>query len=297
MNDSSSRSFTTLAKPADPSIAQVLRAVDAAAKMLGYEYFLAGATARDLVLVNALGLRPGRATRDIDFGLAVENWTQFWTFKESLIESGSFRANATSVQRLYYKDAYAGWELPVDLIPFGPIESEEGTIAWPPKSEVIMNVAGFDDAFRSAVRLTIEEDLVVRVASLPGLTLMKLLAWRDRHLENNKDASDLYTVIATYADAGNDNRLFDHELDLLEATEFNMELAGAQLLGRDIASICGDGCLGHIKEILDSERLVADLIMQMNQVCDRFGEHPKRTGTLLDHLRLGISDECCRTNR
>ena len=41
------------------------------------EYFVAGATARDLILVNVHGLRPGRATRDIDFGIAVESWEQF----------------------------------------------------------------------------------------------------------------------------------------------------------------------------------------------------------------------------
>jgi predicted nucleotidyltransferase len=50
-------------------------------KTLGHEYCLVGATARDLLLVNALGLRPGRQTRDLDFGLALETWEQFTAFK------------------------------------------------------------------------------------------------------------------------------------------------------------------------------------------------------------------------
>jgi predicted nucleotidyltransferase len=29
------------------------------------------------------------------------------------------------------------------------------------------------------------------VASVPGLTLLKLIAWVDRRIENNKDAADL----------------------------------------------------------------------------------------------------------
>ena len=32
----------------------------------------------------------------------------------------------------------------------------------------------------------------MRVASVPGLTLLKLAAWVDRGLENNKDATDLH---------------------------------------------------------------------------------------------------------
>src|SRR3954469_12064169 len=78
------RSLMELVKPADPSIVSVLRAVDGVAKTLGHDYCLVGATARDLLLVNALGLRPGRQTRDLDFGLALETWEQFSAFKEAL---------------------------------------------------------------------------------------------------------------------------------------------------------------------------------------------------------------------
>jgi len=45
-------------------------------------FFLAGATARDLMLVNVYGLRPGRATRDIDFGIAIESWDEFQGWNE-----------------------------------------------------------------------------------------------------------------------------------------------------------------------------------------------------------------------
>jgi len=93
MNNSSIRHFTELANPVDPSIALVLRAVDRVAQAWGYEYFLVGATARHVLLVNALGLPAARATRDIDFGLAVGSWEQFDTFKQSLTEQNCFRAS------------------------------------------------------------------------------------------------------------------------------------------------------------------------------------------------------------
>ena len=54
--------------PVDPSVVRVLRALDPIAHAVNCDYFVAGATARDLILVNVHNLRPGRATRDIDFG-------------------------------------------------------------------------------------------------------------------------------------------------------------------------------------------------------------------------------------
>ena len=297
MTDSLHQRTTRLVKPVDPSIAVVLRAVDGAARRLGYQYFLAGATARDLVLTNALGMRPGRATRDIDFGLVLGNWDQFRAFKATLVAGAKFHADSAAAQRLYYRDDSAGWELPVDLIPFGPIASADSMIAWPPGGDVVLSVAGFDEALRSSLLLQVEQDLLVRAASLPGLAMLKLLAWRDRHLESNKDASDLYSLIRTYADAGNLDRLYGSELDLLETTAFDMELAGAQLLGRDIGHICDKDCLRRIQEILNSERLLAGLALQMSRVHDPFAGQPNRIETLLDYLRRGINEDKRRAKR
>jgi len=60
-------------KPVDPSIVRVLRTLDPIAREANCAYFIAGATARDLILVNIHGLRAGRATRDMDFGIAIES--------------------------------------------------------------------------------------------------------------------------------------------------------------------------------------------------------------------------------
>jgi predicted nucleotidyltransferase len=77
----------------DPSLVRVLRVLDPIARSSQCEYFLAGATARDLILVNVHGLRPGRATRDIDFGIAVENWAQFEILRERLVATNQFLAS------------------------------------------------------------------------------------------------------------------------------------------------------------------------------------------------------------
>ena len=91
------------------------------------------------------------------------------------------------------------------------------------------------------------------MASVPGLTLLKLSAWADRGLESNKDAADLRRLFTTYADAGNTDRLYDREIDLLETAGFDMELAGAELLGRDVATICESRVLRQIRALVETE--------------------------------------------
>jgi len=90
MNNESPQHSTPPTSPVDPALLRVLRSLDPIAREAECPYFVAGATARDLILVNIHGLRPGRATRDIDFGIAVESWDQFARLKEGLAATGDF---------------------------------------------------------------------------------------------------------------------------------------------------------------------------------------------------------------
>ncbi len=252
-------------RPVDPSVVRVLRSLDPIARETDCGYFVAGATARDLVLVNVHGLRPSRATRDIDFGIAIGSWEQFARLKERLAATGDFAPDRRALQRLIFTDQAAGFSIPVDLIPFRGVATVDNMIAWPPHHDIVMNVAGFEEALASAISMEIEVGLTVRVASVPGLTLLKLIAWADRGRESNKDAADLYTLLTTYADAGNTDRLYDHEMDLLEAVAYDLELAGAELLGRDVARICSPPALIQVQSLVKSEPDLERLVNQMVQ--------------------------------
>jgi len=212
MNDTSNPHFVAPVKPVDPLTRGVLRCVDRVATMVAARYLVVGAMARDLVLVNAFGLRSGGATRDIDFGLSVENWEAFQMFKTALVETAQFEATPKVAHRLNWKDPETGATTPVDLIPFGGVASEDKTIAWPPNQDFVMSVAGFEEASESAIRLQVEDGLIVRVASIPGLTVLKLIAWERRRNENNKDAADLRHLLLYYGDAGNLDRLYEQEM-------------------------------------------------------------------------------------
>src|SRR5579864_8204371 len=127
MNNESPQHSIRPSSPVDPAVVRVLRSLDPIARAADCAYFVAGATARDLILVNVHGLRPGRATRDIDFGIAVESWAQFELLKERLLATNDFSASRAQ-QRLTFTDSNEGISIPVDLIPFRGVASADGTI-------------------------------------------------------------------------------------------------------------------------------------------------------------------------
>jgi predicted nucleotidyltransferase len=177
MNSTSRRIFPLL-KPLSPLVLEPLKAVAQTANSLSLPYFLAGATARDLVLENIFGRAPGKLTRDLDFGFVLSDWKQFENLKAALMSTGRFKPDR-AIQRVLYQHS-AGISVRVDLIPFGGVQ-EGSQISWPPDNDFVMNVAGFKEALESAIQVQVESDLVVPVTSLPGLIILKLFAWAPTH--------------------------------------------------------------------------------------------------------------------
>jgi predicted nucleotidyltransferase len=250
-------------RPVEPLIVDVLSHISEAARQLGLSYFVAGALARDLMLQHVYGLDIGRATRDVDIGIAVENWDQFEAIKRHLIATKLFSPSKIS-HRLDYSALGSKFGLPLDIIPFEGVEKNDNTLTWPPELDVVMNIAGFGDAIRTATLVQVGEELAVPVASLPGLALLKIFAWIDRGRETSKDALDLMLLMRKYAEAGNTDRIYSNERELLTSVDFDLDLAGAVLLGRDVAAMTSDDIRMRALQALSSadtkERLINTLV-------------------------------------
>lgn len=101
-----------------------------------------------------------------------------------------------------------------------------------------MSTVGFREAYANAIDVRLADDLVVKVASLAGLALLKIVAWSDRRFE--RDAQDFGLIMRNYLDAGNRDRLYSEHgdcADLLNDENFDYDKASARVLGRDIARI------------------------------------------------------------
>ena len=227
----------------------ILKEIEEVSIRIDIPFFIVGATARDIILEHQFNIRPRRATIDIDIGVLIDGWDKFETLKDRLVHSGKFRLSRQK-QRLIYEDHF-----PVDIIPFGMIANEDGSITWPPDHEIRMSTAGFQECFRHAVsvKLSSNPELVVKVITLAGLALLKLISWDDNPKRRSKDASDLFLIIRHYLDAGNLDRLFEEEFDLIEEGSYDYDLASAHLLGRDVRNISNPTTKTKLIEILKRE--------------------------------------------
>lgn len=227
----------------------ILREIQEVSTRMNIPFFVVGATARDIILEHQFDIKPKRATIDIDIGVLIAGWDQFETLKDELIRSARFSPSKQK-QRLIYNDNF-----PLDIIPFGAIEDENGSISWPPDHEIRMNIAGFQECFQHAVsvKLSSNPELIVKMVSLAGLALLKLISWDDNPERRRKDAPDLLLIMRHYLDAGNLDRLFDEGSDIIEADSYDYDLASARFLGRDIANISSPATKAKLIEILERE--------------------------------------------
>jgi predicted nucleotidyltransferase len=255
-------------RPLNPITLTVLGALHHIAAKHGASYFLIGATARDVLMTHVFGVDAGRATRDVDFAIALEDWSQFETIKQSFIDSGDFQSSTGEAHRLFYQPDTYGSAYPLDLIPFGNIASSKNTIAWPPDMATIMNVAGYAEALEHAIQVDVAGGLIVNVVSIPGLAALKILAWNDRGLEDNKDAQDFLFLLRHYHEAGNIDRVYEDRLSVLESFGYQIDLAGAVLLGHDT---------GLILEQATQEAVLAVL------------EHPGKRDRLAVHMGRALN--------
>ena len=268
----------------------VIREVRNAVTGLGLDIFLVGATARIILLENVFGLHTGRATHDIDFAFAVENWDQFQAIKDRLTSTSGFEEVQGAAQRLICKPASVEHRIVVDLIPFGGLESSRNTIAWPPDMSIMMNVAGYRDAHESAVQVEVEPGIVISIASIPSSAILKLFAWVDRGQENPKDAIDLVTLLRQYNEAGNQDRVYEDATVALEAVEYDIELAGAWLLGSDAFTLSSPETRGQLNALFAESSLMGRLVADMSRALRARDDALDYSRVLLEQFIKGFSD-------
>lgn len=250
-------------RPIDPISVSIVNEVKNAVVDHGIDLFLVGATARIILLEHVYGLSAGRATRDIDFAFAVKDWDQFKAIKERLISTTRFVEVKDVKHRLTYSPKDLNFQFMVDLIPFGGIETKNNIIAWPPELSILMNAAGFRDAQASAVQVELAPNLVMSIATIPSMAILKLFAWADRGGENPKDAIDLLALLRQYTEAGNQDRIYEEAIAILEKLEYDVELAGAWLLGHDAFRMSSPETQKRLKALSSDthqiERLATDM--------------------------------------
>lgn len=113
-----------------------------------------------------------------------------------------------------------------------------------------MSVKGFDEVLSEAIKVSIDNEFEIRIASLHGLFLLKLNAWLDRNISANKDAEDMWYIVDNYYLA-NEGRGVHPEVYELDG--FDLTVGGAYWMAHDIADLLSLEQIAYYADVLRNE--------------------------------------------
>ena len=207
--------------------------MEAVFKDFGIDYYLVGAVARDIHLSADIEAEALRKTEDIDIAITINDAGQYNELKKALISTGDFIADAMEAIKLYYKGS-----IELDLLPFGAIESINRTVNLIDPT-FILNMPGFREIYPFVNDIEVETSFMVKVCTMEGIILLKLLANSDRP-QRTKDISDIEHIINVYFDLYSGN-IYDEHFDIMDSYNSDqsdyLQLVCSRVIGRKIKQL------------------------------------------------------------
>jgi predicted nucleotidyltransferase len=167
----------------------------------------------------------------------------------------------------------------VDVVPYGGVEGADRSVVFP--DDHTLNVLGVREADGAAQTVQLPGGLQVRVPTVPGLAVLKILAWANRRLQSSRDAVDLDEIIGWYCEGAFLDDLY-HDSVLLGRYDFDIELGAAHRLGIHIRELAGSGACEAIIAILDDGGMRARLVNDRGRTDTR---NPGRVNAMADGIR------------
>ena len=273
-------------KIGNPLLVELLRKLTDSFSKMDKEFYVIGATARDIVIQQLLDTESKRRTRDLDIAIAIPDWETFEQVKQSLIADG-FEKSSDMQQRFYYG------EYELDIVPYGVVAKEDDKIYWPPEEEIAMSVKGFDEVLSEAITVSIDDDFKVKIASLHGLFLLKFNAWLDRNTKTSKDAEDMSFIFSNYFLANLEREIHQEVYDW---ENFDDYIVGGYWLAYDIVALLNKEQLCYYKEIIEGELAKEEESRLINQMIEnsyglKYETIRDTWQAIVDVFQKGIEDE------
>jgi len=196
--------------------------IDEVMRELNIPYYLIGVSAIALELLKE-GIKPSRGTKDIDFAVMISRMKEYEKISSAL-ETRGF--NKVSAPWTFYSDAF---KVAIDVLPFGEIE-ENFTVNFNER-HTDLHMLGFREVMEEAVPVQIEEK-IANIPPLPGMVILKLIAWSDRPEERENDLSDILKIIEHYY-ALKWDEIVEVHYDTLDKEPFDQKIIAAEVLGRN----------------------------------------------------------------
>lgn len=206
-------------------------ALEEAFDATGTDYYIIGALARDVWY--SRGNKTFRQTKDVDLAILVGSQEDYAAVKKYLSEKKGFTATKNNS---FVMLTPAGVQ--VDILPFGEIEIDDGvTITGTGLSNIKVN--GFMEVYQWGTQaIEMQTGHQFKIATLPAIVLLKLIAFDDRPEMRSKDARDIANIIAHFFELQAE-LIYREHVDLFteEANEQSLEQIAAVVIGREISKI------------------------------------------------------------
>ena len=245
-------------KIGNPLLVELLRKLTDSFNKMDREFYVIGATARDIIMQQLLDTESRRRTRDLDIAIAIPDWNTFEQVKQNLIADG-FEKSRDMQQRFYYG------EYELDIVPYGVIAKEDDNIYWPPEEVIAMSVKGFDEVLSEAITVSIDDEFKIKIASLHGLFLLKFNAWLDRNAKTSKDAEDMSFILSNYFMANLDRGIHQEVYDWENFDEY---IVGGYWLAHDLVALLDTRQLCYYKEVIEGELVKEEESRLINQMIE-----------------------------
>lgn len=217
-----STSNQTYKELAIPYFKETFDCIDEIMQELQIPYYLIGVSAIALELLKQ-GIKPSRGTKDIDFAVMISSIAAYEKISATLELKGFKKVAAAWT---FYSERF---KVAIDILPFGEIE-ENHTVNFNERY-TDLHVLGFREVMEEAVQVEIEEK-IANIPPLPGMVILKLIAWSDRPEERENDLSDILRIIQHYYDL-KWYEIVEKHYDTLDKDPFDQLMIAAEVLGRN----------------------------------------------------------------
>ena len=213
-----------------PTITEMLSALERGFNKFGIDFYLVGAVARDVWMSGINKIAPRRTTGDIDFAVLINDKGIYEALKTFLVETEGFHPFKGNPLVLIWKDKTI-----VDLLPFGAIEDEN--IVTSDLGLTKINLQGFAEVYEEGLPLLDLEGIhQFKFCTLPGIVLLKMIAYDDRPEIRRDDIKDISDILNHFFNMY-DNEIWDNHSDLFDEEEVDLKLIAARVMGREMNKI------------------------------------------------------------
>lgn len=259
----------------------------------GIDFYIVGAVARDIWLTQIYDEPDRRITKDLDLAIFIHDTAEYEALQTWLVEHEGFILAQSSAFCLLYPSSAGPGNVTVDLMPFGAIADEAGDVYFSGRGMERISTVGFTEVLADAATVTIPTGEQWRIVTLPGIVVLKLVAWQDRP-ERGKDAVDVWNLLAVYFDLITDD-VYTNHLDLFAEEETpdttNLTLlVGARVLGRQVQQlVAGRPVQARLLALL-ADQLALGEASPLARTMSRQGPEIATCLAALNALRTGMED-------